>query len=134
MLGQVIIGSVRHAPQLTPAKGEQEFDIRGSLGIEAELLSGMIAGAHLLFLHAESLKPVDAEGFPVREPLQIGAGLAEKFQLHLLKLSGTEGEVARCDLVAEGFSDLADAEGNLLAGGSLYIFEIHENALCCLRP
>ncbi len=60
-----------------------------------------------------------AEVLPVGEPLQIGAGLAEELQLHLLELAGTEGEVARGDLVAEGLAHLADAEGQLPAGGAL---------------
>ena len=62
-----------------------------------------------------------AEGAPVVEPLQIGAGLAEELQLHLLELPGTEDEVAGGDFIAEGLADLADAEGQLLAGGTLHI-------------
>jgi hypothetical protein len=64
-------------------------------------------------------QPVVAEGAPVLEPLQIGVGLAEELQLHLLELAGAEDEVARGDLVAEGLADLADAEGQLAPGGAL---------------
>ena len=46
-------------------------------------------------------QPLVAEVAPVAEPLQIGAGLAEELQLHLLELTGTEGEVTRCNLVTE---------------------------------
>ena len=52
----------------------------------------------------------------------------------LFKLPGTESKVAGGNLVAEGFPDLADPERNLLSGSPLYILEIHEDALGCLRP
>ena len=70
---------------------------------------------------------------PVLEPLKVGARLAEELQLHLLKLAGTEGEVAGSDLVAEGFADLADAERNLLSGGALDVLKVYKDALCGLR-
>ena len=75
-----------------------------------------------------------AEGAPVVEPLQIGAGLAEELQLHLLELADTENEVARRDLVAEGLTDLTHAEGQLAAGGALGVDEVGEDALGRLRP
>ena len=75
-----------------------------------------------------------AEGAPVVEPLQISAGFAEELQLHLLELADAEDEVARGDLVAEGFTDLAHAEGQLAAGGALGIDEVGEDALRRLRP
>ncbi len=74
-----------------------------------------------------------AELLPVLEPLKVGARLAEELKLHLLELTGTESEVTRCDLVTEGFTDLADTERNLLSGGSLYVLEVYENTLCSLR-
>src|SRR5699024_6738523 len=49
--------------------------------------------------------------------------------LHLLKLPGAEGEVAGGDLIAEALADLADAEGELPAGGALDVVEVHEDAL-----
>ena len=73
-----------------------------------------------------------AEGSPVLEPLKVGTRLTEELQLHLFKLSGTESEIAGCDLVTEGLTDLSDTEGNLLAGSSLYIFEVNKNTLCGL--
>ena len=69
---------------------------------------------------------------PVPEPLKVGARFAEELQLHLLELTGTEGKVTRSDLVTEGLTDLSDTEGNLLAGSSLYIFEVNKNTLCGL--
>ena len=42
MLGQIVIGSVRNTPQLAPAEGEQELEVRGGLGVEAQLLRVMI--------------------------------------------------------------------------------------------
>ena len=69
MLRQVVIRSVRNTPKLAPAKWEQELDVRGSLAVEAELFRSVVTGAHLVFLHAQRLQPVDTELFPVGEPL-----------------------------------------------------------------
>ena len=67
------------------------------------------------------------------EPFQIGIRLTEELQLHLLKLSGTEGEVTRCNLITERFSNLRNTEREFLSGSSLHIFKVNENTLCCLR-
>ena len=75
-----------------------------------------------------------AEVLPVGKPIQLRAGLAEKLQLHLLKLTGAEGEVTGGDLVAEALAHLADAEGQLPAGGPLDVLEVNEDALGGLRP
>ena len=89
----------------------------------------MVAQAQLILFHAERLQPVEAEASPVLEPLKIRPRNAEELQFHLLKLTGAEGEVARGDLVAEGLADLADAEGQLPAGGALDVLEVDKNAL-----
>ena len=57
----------------------------------------------------------------------------EELKLHLLELTGTECEVTRCDLVTEGFTDLADTKRNLFTRCSLYVLEVFENTLCSLR-
>ena len=69
----------------------------------------------------------------IRDRLKVGARLAEELQFHLLKLAGTEGEVARGNLVAEGLAHLTNAEWNLLTSGALDILEVYEDALCGLR-
>ena len=134
VLVQVVVGAVRHAPQLAPAEGEQELEVRGGLGVEAQLLGVVVTQPQVLVLQADAQQPVVAEGAPVVEPLQIGAGLAEELQLHLLELPDAEDEVARGDLVAEGLTDLAHAEGQLAAGGALGVDEVGEDALRRLRP
>jgi hypothetical protein len=63
----------------------------------------------------------------------IRARLAEEFHFHLLEFAGAEDEVARRDLIAEALADLADAERQLLAVGTLHVLEIHEHALRGLR-
>ena len=133
MLGQVIIGSVRDTPQLAPAKREQELKVCSRLAVEAQLFRRMVSCTHLFVFHAEALQPVDAEASPVLEPVKIGARLAEELQLHLLELTGTEGEVTRCNLVTERFTDLTDSKWDFLSGSSLYIFKVYENSLCCFR-
>ena len=129
MPGQVVVRTVCHAPQFAPAEGEEELKVRGSLGIEGQLLRLVIPQAEAVFLDAQVHQPVTAEGTPVIEPLQVLAGLAEEFQLHLLKFTHPENEVAGSDLVAEALADLGNAGRQLLPGGTHYILEIHENAL-----
>ena len=129
MLGQVVVGAVRHTPKLAPAEGEHELKVGGGLGVEAQLFRIMVPETQVLVLHVQIQQPLVAEVSPVLKPLQIGAGLAEELQLHLLELTGAEGEVARRDLIAEGLADLADAEGQLPAGGTLDVVEVDKNAL-----
>ena len=135
MAGQVVVGTVCNAPQLTPV-GEREgvLDIGGSAAVESQLCRLVVTQAQVLLLDAKAQQPVLAVVLPVSEPVQIGAGLAEELALHLLELAGAEGEVARGDLVAEGLAHLADAEGQLAAGGALDVGEVHEDALRGLRP
>ena len=132
MLGQVVIGTVSDAPQLTPAEGEQELHVCGGLAVEAQLLFIVVAVADLILFQTQGEQPIQTELLPVSKPLQIRIRLAEELQLHLLKLSGTEGKVARGDLVSEGLSDLADTEGQLLSGGTLHVLKVYENTLGCL--
>jgi hypothetical protein len=68
---------------------------------------------------------------PVLVPFLIGTRFDEEFHLHWFELTGTENEVARRDLIAEGLSDLTDAERRALTRGGHNVLEVHENALCC---
>ena len=129
---QVEVGAAGHAPQLAPAEGEVELEVGGGVGVMGQLLGVVVAQAQLIVAQAEVEQPLVAEVLPVGEPGQLGAGLAEELQLHLLELTDAEDEVARGDLVAEGLADLADAEGELAAGGPLDGREVHEDALCGL--
>ena len=134
MLGQVVVGAVGHAPQLAPAEGEEELEVGGGLGVEAQLLGVVVPESQVLVLQADAQQPLMAEAAPVLEPLQVGARLAEELQLHLLELPHPEDEVARGDLVAEALADLADAEGQLPPGGALDVDKVGEDALGGLRP
>ena len=129
VLGQVVIRAVGDAPQLAPAEGEQELEVRRGLGVEAQLLGVVVAQAEVFVLQADTEQPVMAERAPVVEPLEVGAGLAEELQLHLLELAHAEDEVAGGNLVAEGLTDLAHAEGQLAAGGALGVDEVGEDTL-----
>ena len=126
---QVEIGAVGHAPQLAPAEREEELEVGRCVGIVAQLLLVVVAQTQRFLAHTEVEQEFFAEILPVRKPLQIGARLAEEFQLHLLELARAEGEVARRDFVAEGLADLRDAEGHLAARGALHVLEVDEDAL-----
>ena len=70
---------------------------------------------------------------PVLEPLLPLIRMHEELQLRLLELARPEREVARIDLVAEGFADLRDAKRNLLAGRLTNALEVVEDRLAGLR-
>ena len=89
----------------------------------------MIAKVQVIFVHAEGKQPVFAEIFPVAEPFEVGAGLAEKFKFHLFEFAQAEGEISGRDFVAERFAYLTDAERYAHTRGTLHVFEVHENAL-----
>ena len=130
MAAQVVVGAVCNAPQLAPV-GEREgvLDVGGGAAVEGQLGGLVVAQTQIFLLDAKAQQPVLAVVLPVGEPLQVGVGLAEELALHLLKLAGTEGEVARGDLVAERLADLADAEGQLAAGRALDVRKVDEDAL-----
>ena len=132
VLGKVIVGSVRNAPKLAPAEGEEVLEVGSCLGIEAKLLGGMVTESEMLLVYAEAKKEVTAVASPVLEPLKVGAGLAEELKLHLLELSYTEDEVAGSDLVSERLTYLTNAERNLFTCGSLNVVEVYENTLSSL--
>ena len=89
----------------------------------------MVPQFKVFFRKAQRKKPVFAVVLPVVEPFEVGAGLAEKFKLHLLEFAHAENEVSRRDFVAERFAYLAYAEGHAHTRGALYVFEVYEYAL-----
>ena len=129
VLSEVVVRAVGDAPQLSPAEGEEELEVRGGFGVEAQLLRAMVTQAEFLVVKAEPEQPLVAELAPIGEPFEVCAGLAEKLQLHLLELAHAEDEVAGRDLVAEGFADLPYAEGHALPGGALHVLEVDKDAL-----
>ena len=129
VLTQIEVGAVGDAPELAPAEGEEVLEIGGRLGVVRQLLLLVLAELEVFRLHAEGVEEVAAVALPVVEPFKVGAGLAEELQLHLLELADAEDEVAGSDLVAERLADLADAHGQLAAGGAHNALEVDENAL-----
>ena len=133
MCAQVEIGAARNAPKLAPAERELVFYIGGAVGVMRKLGLLMLPQAHIFLVYAKGQHEVLAVFLPILVPVKLGAGRAEEFKLHLLKLAGTEYEVTRCDLVTERFSDLSDSERDLLSGCSLYVLKVYKNTLCGLR-
>ena len=89
----------------------------------------MISQAQFIFWKAQAQEKIMDKAAPVLEPLEVCPWFAEKFQFHLLKLSGTENKVSRSNLIAERFANLANAERQFAAGRSLNVAEVDENAL-----
>ena len=93
----------------------------------------MLVQAQVFFLDAQVHVPVVAVINPVLVPLFVLARLDEELHFHLLELAGTEDEVARGDLVAEGLADVRDAKRRLHARGGHHVLEVNEDALCGFR-
>ena len=129
MLGEVVVRAVRDAPELSPAEGEEELEVRGGFGIEAQLFRAVVAQTEFLVVEAQTEQPFVAEFAPVGEPFEVGAGFAEEFEFHLLEFAHAEDEVAGRDFVAEGLAYLPYTEGHALSGRALHVLEIDENAL-----
>src|SRR5579885_3162076 len=91
-------------------EGESIFDVRRPAGIMAQLLRAVIAQPQPLARQTQAEIPGITPIAPVAIPLRRLLGMAEKLNLHLLKFARAEGEVARCDLVAEALAHLSDAE------------------------
>ncbi len=134
MLLEVVVRSISYAPQLSPCKGEFVFKIRCSLAVERQLFRTVVPEPKIFISNTQIQKPLVAEGSPVLKPFQIGSRFAEEFQLHLLKLSGSERKVSRSYFISECLSYLGNAKRYLPSGGSLYVLEIDEYSLGCLRP
>ena len=126
---EVEVRAVGNAPQLAPAEREQEFDVCRALAVVRKLGLFVLAQLDVRLSHAEREQEVFAVVLPVGVPFEVGAGLAEELQLHLLKLARAEREVAGRDLVAKRFADLRDAERDLAARGALHVAEVDEDAL-----
>ena len=94
----------------------------------------MLAEAEVVPVDAEGYEPFQTLFNPVLEPIIVGPGLDEEFQLHDFELASAEGGVAGGDFVAEGFADLGDAEGELAAGAVEDVFEVDVDALGGFRP
>ena len=135
MLCQVIICTVCDTPKFAPSKREQELDIGCRLAVERQALPDHGHGRRIFIFFDVQVQTASSDRSLSSNAnhSKICIRLAEELKLHLLKLSGTECKVTRCDLVTERFSDLTDTKRNLLSGCSLYIFKVYENTLCCLR-
>src|SRR5687768_12150971 len=94
--------------QFLPANGKLILDVEGSARIVSQFARPMLMKTQLVLADAVVEVPLDADLFPLLEPLHVRAGLHEKLHFHLLKLAGAKNEIPRRDLVAEGLSDLSD--------------------------
>ena len=130
---EVVVGAVGDAPQLAPAERELELEVGRRIGVERKLFGVVVAEFEVLLLDAQPEQPLLAEVFPIVEPLEVGAGLAEEFKLHLFELADAEDEVAGRDLVAEALADLTDAERHFETGSALDVEEVDKDALSGLR-
>ena len=83
----------------------------------------VVVEAAVRFGKPNSLVPAHAVFFPVCRTTSFRCRAEQILHFHLLELAHAEDELPGHDLVAEGFTDLGDAERNLLAGGFLHVQE-----------
>src|SRR5262245_19348155 len=115
MLDEIEVAAIVNALQLAPAERVLVLDIERGARIVRQLLRVMLMKPQALRSDAKGEIPVEACFPPILEPLHGGVGFDEELHLHLLELTGAKDEVARGDFIAEGFTDLGDAEGDFLA-------------------
>ena len=135
MDGKVIVGAVGHTFQLAPLgalEAEGVLHVHGALGVVRQLFLWVLVQAQVFFLDTQVGVPLVAVIDPVLVPLFVLARLDEELHLHLLELAGAEDEVTRGDLVAEGLTNIGNAEWRLHARGGHYVLEVDEDTLCGL--
>jgi len=110
VLFEIVVGPVGDAFEFLRAEGEFVQEVIGPLGIEGPVFFRNIQHGDFFPGNTDRFIPSQAVGEPLFEPFFSFGRADEKFDLHLLEFAGAEGEVARIDLVPEGFSDLGDAE------------------------
>jgi len=114
----------------TPAERESEFDVQGGLGIMSQLIRSMVVNADFIITEFQEFAIIlEPFLFPVFKPLHRRFIITEKFHFHLAEFPGTEGEIAGIDFIPESFTDLSDAEGQLLPGGNPDLVEIDKDRL-----
>ena len=154
VLGEIEVAAGGDAFEFFGAEGEFAEDIDAGAGVVGEVVVGLpvvfedVAEADAFVEAGALLDPVAVPHVPApvgfgfgevgafmpggdlaRDDLDGFVGFDEEFEFHLLELAGAEGEVLGGDFVAEGFADLADAEGDLHAGGVEDVLELGEDGL-----
>ena len=89
----------------------------------------MVAQSQFFVFHTQIEQEFVAVIFPVFKPLQIRAGLAEKFEFHLFEFAYAEDKVSGRDFVSERFAYLTYSERNFSSRRALNVGKVHENAL-----
>ena len=129
---QIEVRAIGDPFELAPigsAEAETVLDVDRPLGIMGELLLRVLVQPKILGVDSQADVPVAPLVDPILVPFFVGSGLDEEFHFHLLELARAENKISRCDLVAEGLSNLPDSKRGALAGRRHDVLEIDENAL-----
>src|SRR5262249_989322 len=94
----------------------------------------MLALSNVLRSYAVTLIPCKTLLDPFSMPCFIRARHTEKFDLHLLELTGAERKIARRDLISERLSYLGDSERQFLPRSLKDIVEVDKDSLGGFRP
>ena len=92
----------------------------------------MVTQTDIFVLKTDGKKPIVTEFSPIREPLKVCAGLAEKFKFHLLKFAHSENKVSGSYLITERLTYLSYTERKLFTCGSLHVYKVRKDTLRCL--
>lgn len=130
VLAEVVVATVGDTFEFLLTEGEIVFDVVGFLRVVGPLAIRDVEDVELLFIESDLFVEGEAVGEPFVGEAEAIFGTAEVFHFHLLELTGAEGEVTRVDLVAEGFANLSDAEGEFDAVGVHDVLVLNEDGLC----
>src|SRR5215475_1705044 len=110
VLFEIIVRAIGDSLELAPAHGEKILDIDTSFGIVGQFVRFMLALSNVLRSYAVTLIPCKTLLDPFSMPCFIRARHTEKFDLHLLELTGAERKIARRDLTSKRFTDLGNSK------------------------
>ena len=129
VLLEVVVGAVGDALELLRAERKGIEKVVGALGVEGAVFFRDIEDGDFAPGDADGFVPGKAVGQPLIEPFLPFCRGDEEFNLHLLEFTGSEGEVAGVDFIAERLADLGDSEREFFSGDLEDIFELHKHRL-----
>src|SRR5690606_37383919 len=110
---------------------EVELNIGGGIGVMRKFI--VVVETVIFFTEAKRIMPFQAYLFPVLIPGKLLSRTYEVLPLHLLDLANLEDELARDDLISEGFPGLGYSEGDLHSPRLLDIGKIDKDTLSGFR-
>src|SRR5258706_4547593 len=128
MIFQVKVTSMVNSFKLTPAEGSIIFYVCCVFCVMSPFIWFVIMEPKFFRVHSQTFIPIDSYFFKIFKSFLAVfiIRLYKIFKLHLFKLTGTESEVARGNLIPKSFTDLPYTKRDFNPGGIDNILKIDE--------